>query len=144
MHSHVRYGCMARKCKIKTQKTSMLKKVLSVTLINKCIFLTHNINSGRISFLLSKFRRPWCRPFFGLGLFLCTYWLMWRHECPSQRGGKGGQEMGLGDHDHDHEDPGDDFFCMIWTSMAHIYHKKAFLSLTLGLRTQWEISLFWH
>ena len=41
------------------QKNGMLKKLLLVTLINKCIFLGNNIKSGRISFLLMKFWWMW-------------------------------------------------------------------------------------
>ena len=75
-HCQFHFGCMTRNCKKKTQKTWMLKKLLSVTWINKCIFEAHNIKSGRISFLLLKFRRTWCRPFLGLGFKKCTYWFM--------------------------------------------------------------------
>ena len=78
MHCNVCYGCISRKCKNKTQKFSMLKKLLLVILIKKFIFKADNIKSGHISFLPAKFRRSWCLLFLEFGCKKWTFWLIWR------------------------------------------------------------------
>ena len=128
MHWNVFYGCISRKCKNKTQKFWMLKKLSLVILIKKFIFKADNIKSGCISFLPAKFRRLWCRLFLDFGCKKWTFWLIWRQigpemarftTCWTQPNMCFLLSMRVLDL----------IFCMIWTNMGHIIYKKAFLVL---------------